>query len=169
MSRDLKLKPGVPKWHPNGHYAAYFFDPIYKASVHVIWPCTKDQSNAYCDMQLEQANRRVKEAAAGSCYDIEADSGVKLNVIALAQWPSNRRMLETLCHESFHCAEFIMQRVAISHCDETSEAWAYLLDSIFGRCLDILAKEPPRNPDPSPKQGEAPSTSSPTGGASQPA
>lgn len=140
MTQDLKFTPGVPQWHPNGHYAAYFFDSVYKASVHIIWPCTKEQSNTYCDLQLEQANRRVKEATSGSCYDIVADTGIKLNVIALAEWPNHRTMLETLCHESFHCTEFIMQRVNISHCDETSEAWAYLIDSIFGRCLDIIAK-----------------------------
>ena len=33
-------------------------------------------------------------------------------------------------HEAFHATEFIMERVGIEHCRETSEAFAYLLGYI---------------------------------------
>ena len=35
-----------------------------------------------------------------------------------------------VAHESFHATEFIMERVGIEHCRETSDAFAYLLGYI---------------------------------------
>lgn len=40
-----------------------------------------------------------------------------------------------IVHESFHATEFCLQRVGIKHSDETSEAYAYLLQYIVSQQL----------------------------------
>ncbi len=71
----------------------------------------------------------------GRSVNFENENGV---LVALIRWKKNPKGLSVLAHECFHAVEYIMERRDTVLSADTSEAWAYLLDSIFFRCLTSL-------------------------------
>lgn len=61
-----------------------------------------------------------------------------LNIGQTALWIQDINDKSTIAHEIFHIACYIMERVGISLCHESDEAYAYLIGYITNKVNDIL-------------------------------
>lgn len=61
-----------------------------------------------------------------------------LNSGQIVLWIQNTDDKGTIAHEIFHIAYYIMERVGISLCHESDEAYAYLIGYITNKVEDIL-------------------------------
>ena len=98
---------------------------IYKTLIKVTF-CP----DAFYDLTDGEFNCSTQDAATYRCHDYIA---IYLPVI------NGGLSVPTLCHESFHCADFIFERVGMHIAENTgNEHMAYLIGWISGRIFDCL-------------------------------
>ncbi len=56
---------------------------------------------------------------------------------------TNPQDLSIVVHECLHITEAILFPKGLKHTEETSEAWAYMLDSIFRKVMKVLTHSKP--------------------------
>jgi hypothetical protein len=63
--------------------------------------------------------------------------------------PGNKIMIRTkakcptlgvVAHEVFHAVEFLFEIIGIKHCDESSEAWAYMIEYLTNEIYKLIKK-----------------------------
>lgn len=115
-------------------------EECYQVNIYLLWPAKVQQLERYVQENLDE-NYRDTDDFVGRCVEnISSENGQTI-VIALEQFKRNNiQNLTTLAHECFHAAEYILHHRGIFHSAATSEAYAYLSDSIFRRCLEKLLK-----------------------------
>lgn len=59
-------------------------------------------------------------------------------VIALRRWKRDPYHISILVHEVLHATHYFLDRRGLTMTDDTDEAYAYLLDSLTRRCLEVL-------------------------------
>ena len=79
----------------------------------------------------------------GRCHEhINEADGVQRVIVMLPEWPTGKTPISSevavLVHELFHATERVMWHHDIDHTEETQEAWAYFLDSLVRRALEVL-------------------------------
>lgn len=141
-----KLKPrhsthlpeNTKTWSPEGCYVGWFFDPCWRANIHLIWPATPAIITAYLKRALG-VDYPERPPFAGKCVQVLAPDGrATVQVICLEKWDGSPKAHATLAHECFHAAEQVLDKRGLTHSDATSEPYAYLLDSFVWRSLEIL-------------------------------
>lgn len=60
-------------------------------------------------------------------------------VLWLREKPTTARHFGLLSHEIYHCAGFVLRAVGIEYCQETEEAYAYLIQYLTEQIYEKLA------------------------------
>lgn len=114
-----------------------FTDSVYGTQFVLAW----DGSNSQFENLIREYDKKFEDDGddfKGRCIDFTGSPHVVL--IMLKRWrQKNLDSMATLTHECFHATEFVMKHRDIPHSRKTSEAWAYFLDSIFAKCLELLS------------------------------
>ena len=95
---------------------------IYPVPIHIFYG-EEDNAHKYFKKTLEKKDKKhIKEFFVGE-YNARTCqtnySGIALHFKCISH--------TTIAHEMFHCVEYIMKHIGVSHCDETSEQFAYYL------------------------------------------
>jgi hypothetical protein len=120
----------------------YFYEETYRNSVYFIAPY---KGRKLGDLQI---SRFLKGLGCTTPYPvIDDDFGMRtlrhphptrnsIHVIASSTpWVGCASDISMLSHEAFHVTENILELVRQPHSRKSSEAWAYLLESIVRRIL----------------------------------
>lgn len=100
---------------------------------------TKDELKQSLNKYLEKED--VDDAynvMAADIDDITMGRSAYLNSGQVVLWISNTKDKGTLAHEIFHVVCYIMEKVGISLCHESDEAYAYLIGFITNKVNDAL-------------------------------
>ena len=120
----------------------WFYDECWRVNFYVLPNTTPENVAEFIDNQFGLKYRIQADTAAARCYEIVDGEGVQVGiVIALHGWKMDAKWLSYLAHECFHAAEYVADRCGLKHCDKSSEAFAYLIESIFRRSLDRILKK----------------------------
>lgn len=148
MKRFPKGKPMPPDVggrHSLGFNAGWFHDECWRASVHVIWPVGPEEMRNYIRYQFGLDWDPGTGEPGGRCIEVVGKNGLGCaNIIALRDWdPTSPSSVSILAHEAFHAAEHILSDRATPHKESvTSETFAYLIESIVRRSMEILGQKP---------------------------
>lgn len=123
-----------------GVYEGWFYDECWRANIHLLWPATPEVLSRY--MKKRFGIEYGKDAPfSGRCVEVEDEdltSGGQ--VIALHSFKLTPEWLAVLAHETQHCANWILWARGIKCLPESEEAFCYLQESIFKRCLKLLMR-----------------------------
>lgn len=112
-----------------------FYCPVWQLDIFVI--VAKDEV-AFSKIMKRRFDHDTEyepgERFQGHCINLD-EKGV---VIGLINWKNTLKGYAVLAHECFHAVEYILGDRDTSHCGETSESWAYLLDTIFFESARVL-------------------------------
>lgn len=118
---------------------AWFRDNTYRAGIVLCWPVNnEDLTYLIKDLyNLDYGN--IKDFAA-RCSEIVDNNDCEIcNIISLRDWVFNPRWISYLTHECVHCARHIfVQRNINYNSNDGDEPFAYFVESLVRRCLDIL-------------------------------
>lgn len=137
----MKVPPLMTRVHKHGHYTGWFWSTSWRANVHVIWPVTPEQVNAYIKRTFK-INSDDNHEFGAKCIEIYRDGVQKANVLAFAQWAGDEFDHGALAHEAFHCADHILSARGQPLTKDSTEAYAYLVQEIVDRTLQIINKKP---------------------------
>lgn len=117
----------------------HFFDECWRVNFYVLAPTTDDAVARFIKSQFGKVYESPGTAA-GRCF-VYTEPGKGMGIIiALYGWEMTSAWLGALAHESFHAAEAVADRSGMPHGYDSSEAFAYLVESIFRRSLDLIEK-----------------------------
>jgi hypothetical protein len=125
----------------NAHWAGYFEDEVYRVRVEVLWPVTVTEVKAYINKAYPEIDYQDTGDFGAKCVRFTLKTGLHVNIICMAQWPRKPDAYDYsfLAHECFHAASHILQRTGMPLENfVSSEAYAFLLESIMRRSLLIL-------------------------------
>lgn len=119
----------------------WFFEECYRANVHIVWPVTPDSLIVY--MKKRHKVTYEKEAIfSGKAIELQQEgfTGGDM-IIALSDWKMTPKWIACLAHECTHVTNCILWRRGMKCLPESEEAFCYLFESIFRRCLEQLQKK----------------------------
>lgn len=128
-----------------GVKSSLFFDECWKVTIALIHPTKKgvvvtDQDIlAFCKGNNVHDYQADNKPFAARTVDVWSKEGGQCIIIAVSDI-GDKDHVSYLAHEAFHAMEYIMEAKGVRHSPETSEAFAYLLESIFLRCYKLLNK-----------------------------
>lgn len=113
-----------------------FTDEIYGSHFVIMWNGTPEQFSQRIRLRYDK-NYDGDGDFVGRCIEID---GPKLHtiIIMIPFWHRSATGVSILVHELLHATERALAFRDIEHCSETSECYAYFLDSLVRRCLNIL-------------------------------
>jgi len=124
----------------HGHWAAHFYDEVYRVNIELIWPVNNAQVKRY--VESEHKTEYTEEGEFGAkCIRIQRSDGAYVNIICLTSWPAKPDATDHsfLTHEAFHATTHILARAGMPlEIFVSSEAYAFLLESIVRRSLILL-------------------------------
>ncbi len=131
--------------YDRGLFFGWFFIETYKAVVQIVWPIkgrrlTAAQVRAYIkrNFELDYENADSVSHCAGACIEILGPKGATL-ILLTQSWEGDADQLAVLAHECFHATDDILSKKGVHMVNNTNnEPHAYLLESIFRRCLEML-------------------------------
>lgn len=113
-----------------------FTDEVYGSQFVLLWGGTQEQFARHIKSKYDKTYDEDNDFL-GRC--IATDKPEKHTVIImLPNWRRTAQGISILVHELFHATEIALRYRDIEHSAETSEAYAYFLDSLVRRCLNIL-------------------------------
>jgi hypothetical protein len=119
----------------------WFYDECYRANINIIWPVNPDQLSAYIKKRFK-IDYAKEEIFGGRAIEIEKDGYTQGDMlIALSNWKNTPDWLACLAHECNHLTNWILWRRGMKCLPESEEAFCYLHESIFRRCLEQLNKK----------------------------
>lgn len=123
-----------------GVWCGYFYDDCWRANLHLVWPATSEVQSAYIKkvFGIDYKRPGVWDGRCTEVLDME-DAAVA-HVIFLRGWSLKPSWIAALSHEAFHATEQILSKRGMRLGNESSEAYAYLIESIVQRCMEILGK-----------------------------
>lgn len=114
-------------------------DECWAIDLWLIWPAGSADVNHFlrCEFGIEE---KTKDSAfVGRFVEVlESNGDEHGGVIALRQWKRNPYYISVLVHECLHATHWFLNRRGLTMTDDTDEAYAYLLDSLTRRCLEVL-------------------------------
>lgn len=129
----LAIPAQVKKTQPTGT----FYDETYGVTVKIFCPASNDTIRKYLKEHYN-TDENDDSPFSGKCVEIDSDDGHCESLIFLKEWELSPFWVSVLAHECFHATEQILRARDIKHSEKTSEAWAYLHDSIIRRSMKIL-------------------------------
>lgn len=117
------------------------YEPCYEVDIFFLCPATAESYRNLCHTfdktyDDEEDGRDFPHAR---CFEVE---GSQIIVIGLRSWDSKSPVWAgALAHECLHAAQMILEARGIFLCDETSEVYAYLLDSLVRRATSVLSRK----------------------------
>lgn len=108
-----------------------FINDTYGFTVHLLWPVTPLQFRDY----VRQIKPKYVDPGkfVAICYTADEDV-----IIGFKKWEGSSFDLGTLAHELYHATFRALAKRGIDPCDETEEAFGYLMGSLFENCLRKL-------------------------------
>lgn len=128
------------------HWAAYFEDDVYRVRIEVLWPVTAKQIKSYVEHYYPEVQYDDMRPFAAKCVKFDTKGGTHVEIICLAEWGSKLDEYDYsfLAHECFHATSHILTRAGMQLEDfVSSEAYAFLMESIMRRCLVALNTRKP--------------------------
>lgn len=126
----------------NGHWNGWFYDETYRSNIDVIWPVNLKQVDAFVKWRYGIEPNRNEQPTFGAKYvEITKSNGMQANIICLAEWPRipDATDYSFVAHECFHATDHILARRGLPlQSYVSSEAYAFLLESIVRRVLTLL-------------------------------
>lgn len=118
-------------------------DDCWDADVWILYPCDEPALTRFVEKKFKKIlEPDEKPGFLGRFVSIEDDDGNSLgHVIALSKWRNSPANVAILVHEALHVTHSILSDRGVELNDDTSEAFAYLLDSLVRRCLERLNKK----------------------------
>lgn len=112
-----------------------FSDEVYGAQFVLVSDCTPAQFARFVWRHYDK-EYELDEDLKGQCLTHTRHGFTVL--IYIRHWRRNSPTdIATLAHEVFHAVEGSMEYHGVLHRD-VSEAWAYYLDFVLRRCLELL-------------------------------
>lgn len=111
-------------------------DPVFGSQFVLMWNGTPAQFGKVIKRDYDPAYDGDVDFV-GRCVDTNK-TPIHTIIIMLPQWRRTTYGIATLVHELLHATERALVYRSIEHSEETSEVYAYFLDSLVTRCLDIL-------------------------------
>lgn len=113
-----------------------FTDSVYGTQFVLMWNGTPEQFAKIIHRDYDKHYDGDGDFT-GRCVAIDS-AHAHIVIILLPKWREGPGGIAILAHELFHATERVMEFRDIPHSADTSECWAYYLDSILHRCLEIL-------------------------------
>lgn len=113
-----------------------WLDPVFGSHFVIMWDGTPEQFSRVIK-QYYDASYDGEGDYVGRCWDTDAPACHTV-IIMLPQWRRSAHNISILVHECFHATERALLFRDIEHSAETSEVFAYFLDHLVERCLNIL-------------------------------
>lgn len=123
------------------HWVGWFFDETYRENIDIIWPVNQKQVSAYIERRygLVAEKDDPSDTFGAMCSNIIMDDGTGGQIISLRGWDAScPKDVSMLTHEVFHCADHILGKRGMPLTAGSTEAYAYLIESIMRRCLILL-------------------------------
>ena len=99
---------------------------------------TKDDLKAALEYYLGNKNsKEVYTVMTENISNINSGKSTFLNSREIVLWIPNPKDKATLAHEIFHTVYYIMEKVGISLCHESDEAYAYLIGYITNKVTEL--------------------------------
>jgi len=114
-----------------------FFDPSWSFHCRVIWPCRPEHLAGYAAAAFPGSKVDIPKGKFCGLTLVFDNGETEVYVIALEKKPINSLQLSSLAHEAFHVTNYVLDDRGMKLSYKTQEAYCYLLDSIFKRCLDL--------------------------------
>lgn len=136
--KSKKFNPMMTRVKRAEFNIGWFYDPVYRANVELLWPVNGKQVSRYIKRRYG-IDHDTGDSFGAKCIEIYNDER-DVNIICLRAWnPRRASDISILAHEVFHCAEHILGRRDVRlHADFCTEPYAYLIESIMRRCLYLL-------------------------------
>lgn len=112
-----------------------FTDEVYGSDLVLVWNTTPEQFRKFVQTRYDK-NYDGDSDFVGRCIVVTKPTYTVL--VCIPKWSRSPYGISVLVHELGHATENIMWFHDIDHCAETSEPWAYFLDSLVRRCLEAL-------------------------------
>lgn len=90
--------------------------------------------------ELEQRTEKEMEGVVATTYRMNPRKKGRGIAIGIIFW--QKPVIDTIAHEAFHAADYILKYIGADFCsDGSNEHWAYLIGWIAGCCGDFVKKE----------------------------
>lgn len=123
------------------HWAASFYDEVYRVRIEVLWPVTNAKIKAYLAHHYPEIDYTDTGDFGGKCITFTLKSGLFVSIICMDRWPRKPDEYDYsfLAHECFHATSRILARAGMPLENfVSSEAYAFLLESIMRRSLILI-------------------------------
>lgn len=112
-----------------------FTDEVYGSRILLVWDTTPE---AFANLIRRKFDKTYDGDSDFEGRCIGYTRPCHTVVVCIPKWRRSSHGISVLVHELFHATENIMRYHDIDNCPETSEPWAYFLDSLVRRCLEVL-------------------------------
>lgn len=114
-------------------------DECWAIDLWLIWPAGVAEVDYFLRRQFGIEERTKDSGFVGRFVEVLENNGDETGgVIALRRWKRDPYHISILVHECLHATHFFLDRRGLTMTDDTDEAYAYLLDSLTRRCLEVL-------------------------------
>lgn len=115
-------------------------DACWDADVWILFPCDERALVGFVKRKFKQTlEPDDKPGFLGRFVCVEDGQGNQQgHVIALSKWKNTPACIAVLVHECFHVTHNILTDRGVQLNDDTSEVFAYLLDSLVSRSMKLL-------------------------------
>jgi len=120
-------------------WVGFFHDQTYHFTVHLVWNLNHEQLKRYVSQQFDDNEPDNNDNWAGRCAEY-ATREHEVQMIAIRKWRGTAFDHSVLVHECVHAAHNVLGSRGFKLTDESVEAYCYLIDSIYHRCLEQIIK-----------------------------
>ena len=121
----------------HGHFHASFYEECWRENIDIIWPVNKADVDRFCLNQYAADNPPDNDEWGAQCLSV-THHGCHSNLICIRKWCRDNEHTAMLVHECQHAVINIMDRASVQISTHTDEAVAYLIESLFLRCIRLL-------------------------------
>jgi hypothetical protein len=117
---------------------ALIVDEVYGSHIFFLWGGTSQEMAEDVKKNFDSAYDGATDFVA-RCWEVPGRDPHTV-VILLPEWDEiwSPKSISTLVHELFHAVEYILNFHEVEHGESLSEPWAYYLDSLVRRAMEIL-------------------------------
>lgn len=118
--------------------SATLIDEVYGSHIIFMWAADTDEMAAYIKDMLDKEYDGDTNFMARCWQVTERDPHTV--IVMLPEWQGvwTPMSISTLVHELFHAVEYILNYHEVDHGEGLNEPWAYYLDSLVRRAMEIL-------------------------------
>lgn len=108
----------------------HYYCQLYKENFWFIYRAKSYQEVAV--YLKKQFNQEINESeVGGKCLEFSHNNGSRVIVVVVMPHKDKHILLGRLAHECLHAASYCLISRGIIFCDQSEEAYAYLLDTLF--------------------------------------